>query len=244
MRADRQTIAFSGAIILVLGLAGWFLAGKIRSPQLSQRAIATRVLAEYALQKKHPAHVLVMSNPFSQMKGRPAQIYRYEQAGVDGLAEGFGKKSNVKIVFPKLKPEALQAAGSIYVDPESKTPLSFLVADDAFNELTRKNPAADLIVSLIGLPVKLNAVEAWTKSGPPSFALLLPDWRMIGDARAIQNAFNSGKLLAAVIEKPGAPPESTPVSKDYKAEFEGRYVLATAENIDALLKMQPQLFTR
>jgi hypothetical protein len=130
------------------------------------------------------------------------------------------------------------------VDPQTKTPLSFLVAEDAFDEVTHNNPDCDVIVSLIGLPVKLNAVEAWTKGGAPAFGLLLPDWRMIGDAQGIRNAFKSGKLLAAVLDKPGAPPDTGPVSREYRSEFDARYILATAENIESLLKTSPQLFTR
>ncbi len=202
------------------------------------------MLAEYIASKRHPAHVLVMSNPFTQTRGGPAQVYSYQKAGVAGLQQGFGVKAELRIAFPRLKPEALQGAGGVYVDPQTKTPLSFLVAEDAFDEVARKNSDCDVIVSLIGLPVKLNAVESWTKGAAPAFGLLLPDWRMIGDTQGILNAFKSGKLLAAVLDKPGAPPDTKPVSAEYRSEFDARYILATPENIESLLKTSPQLFTR
>ncbi len=243
MRRTHQILLICILVAAIAILGVWQLFGKHR-PQLSQREIATRVLAEYIASKRHPAHVLVMSNPFTQMRGHPAQAYSYQKAGVAGLQRGFGAKAELRIAFPKLKPGALQGSGVVYVDAQTKTPLSFLVAEDAFDEVTRKNPDCEVIVSLIGLPVKLNAVEAWTKGGAPAFGLLLPDWRMIGDTQGILSAFKSGKLLAAVLDKPGAPPDTLPVSGEYRSEFDARYILATAENIEGLLKSSPQLFTR
>jgi hypothetical protein len=74
------------------------------------------------------------------------------------------------------------------------------------------------------------------------FGLLLPDWRLLGDTEFLRRAFKSGKIAAAVIDKPGAPPDEVPDTGDLKAEFERRFILVTAENIDEVLKSYPRLF--
>ena len=99
-----------------------------------------------------PKKVLVLSNPFSQQSGRSEQVYDFEKAGVAGLKEGFGKAVKIEVVFPALKPEVLNDPRSVQVDPQTTTPLSFLVSEQAFSDVLQKHPDADLMVSLIGLP--------------------------------------------------------------------------------------------
>src|SRR5262249_49245814 len=151
-------------------------------PAVSERQIATRNLAEYLKSTIKPKAVLVISNPFSQLPNRPPQVYEFEKAGIAGLQEGFGKEVSLKVDFPELKPQALANPASVPMDPGTTTPLSFLVTEQSFEKVIQKNPDCDVVVSLIGLPVNLHASEAWTKAGPPRFALLLPDWRIIGDS--------------------------------------------------------------
>jgi hypothetical protein len=199
-------------------------------------------MAEYLKDKLHPKSVAVISNPFSQTPGRPAQVYQFEKAGVAGLEHGFGKETPMKVVFPLLKPEVLQNPASVPLDPKTTTPLSFLVSAAAFDQAIKEVPNCDLVVSLIGLPVKLAQVETWAKPGAPQFALLLPDCRMIGDLAAVRSAFSSGKLAAAVLLKPGAAP-SRAASGDYHREFEERFLLVTRENANEIISKAPQLFT-
>src|SRR4051812_29399362 len=96
-----------GVFVLMLFAAGLVLAG-CKKPVLTDREIATQVMAEYLKDKLHPKSVAVISNPFSQTPGRPAQVYQFEKAGVAGLEHGFGKETPMKVVFPLLKPEVLQ----------------------------------------------------------------------------------------------------------------------------------------
>ena len=116
------------------------------------------------------------------------------------------------------------------------------MANDAFDVLAQENSGSELIVSLIGLPVNVTRSGIWQNPEKPRFALLLPDWRFVGEADAIRNAIKSGKIVAAVINKPDAPGETVPLHGDYKTEFDKRYLLVTEESIDRLLQVNPRLF--
>ena len=220
--------------------AGLFLvlAGCTKSAPESERELATQVLATEVAKRAAPKAVLVISNPFTRESGRPPEIYAFENAGLDGLAAGFGKKVKIEVDYPAVKSEVQHDPTSVRIDPQSTTPLSFLVSDGAFSEITQRHPKVDVVVSLIGLPVNLTAYKEWTQPGGPRFALLLPDWRMIGGKEAIVQTFRSGKLVAAVVKRPFA----REASEDSKVEFDSKYYLVTAENVEMLLKEQPVVF--
>jgi hypothetical protein len=229
----NQAIGIVAAIALVL-LIVWYGFQRVNRQPLSEREIATRVMAEYVGKAAKPRAVLVVSNPYAQMASVTAEAYRFQKAGEAGLREGFARDVQVKVGFAKLKPEAIRDVTSVFVPPNSTTPLSYLVGDSAFDDLVREHPDCDVLVSFIGLPANTLSSGFWLKTGPPQVALLLPDFSVVGDPVTIRHAFKTGKLVAAVIAKPGAPPQKT-VGSNYKAEFDKRFLLITAENIDQFL---------
>jgi hypothetical protein len=92
------------------------------------------------------------------------------------------------------------------------------------------------------LPVNVRQSRTWREPDKPRFGLLLPDWRMIGGRAAIREALKSEKIVAAVISRPGVSTSDNGVDRDYKAEFNRRFLLVTKENIDELLHQYPQVF--
>jgi hypothetical protein len=241
---NRQTLALVFLAIVAAVVAGRF----ILRPQPHQRALqarelATRGLAEY-LVRTHPGQrALVMSNPFIHRAGTDRKIIDTEEAGLRGLRDGFGRTITVDAVVPaELRPGALENPREVEIDPQTTTPLSFLVAPDAFDKAVQAHPDCALIVSLIGLPEELDRCAAWRAPGAPAFALLLPDLRMVGDRPAVMQAVKSGKLLAFVLHKPGGPSDDTPLGKDHLAEFEKRFVLVTPENVEQVAQEYPALF--
>ena len=151
-----------------------------------------------------------------------------------GLRTGF-EPVQVKVAFPKIKPEAERDPTSVFVPSNTTTVLSYLIADTAVDELIRENPDCDVLVSLIGLPANTFSAPYWLKPGAPRFALLLPDFTVLADPNAIRYAFKSGKIIAAVIAKQGAASSKNPMTADYKTEFDKRYILVTKDNVDELL---------
>ena len=230
---------------LTVALGAWFYQrakGFPHSSAMWQREIATRVLGEYLARHFRGRPVLVVSNPFTKKRGLNSQIYAMAEAEIDGLRLGIGDAATIKVAFPGLRPAAQKNPKSVYVDPATTTPLSFLVAEESFDQLAIENPDRTLVVSLIGLPANLRRVKIWNQEGEPQFALLLPDWRMVGNRAAVAAAFKSGKIVAAVINKPGAAADDLTVSGNYEKEFAKRFLLLTAENIDAVSGAIPQLF--
>ena len=229
----NNTIAIVVAVIAVLAVA-WIAFRRANRAPLSQREIATRVLAEYVRKTSNPHAVLVLSNPYTQKRGSPTDVYDFQKAGVAGLSKGF-EPIEVKIAFPKIKPEAERDPTSVFVPSNTTTVLSYLIAETAVDDLIRENPECDVVVSLIGLPANTLSTAYWSKPGSPRFALLLPDFSVLADPNAIRYAFKSGKIIAAVVTKPGAASSKNPMTADYKAEFDKRYILVTKDNVDELL---------
>lgn len=237
--------AWVGVVVLLagLGLVWWYTRGRTAPwrPALTSREIATRVLAEYLSDRFPEAKALVIGNPFSQRSGQDPEVYAFEQASIEGLKKGFGISEKIKVAYPELRPEFFQQPQSVYVDPKTTTPLSYLVAPDSFQSLVRAHPGFDVVISLIGLPIEIQNSELW-RAPRPRLALILPDWRLIGGPGAIRHAVESGKIAAAVINRPGAPADEKPSREDYRDEFNRRFLLVTKESVDELLRTHPQLF--
>ena len=232
-------------LLLVAAAYGlwYFLKTDPQGNALQAREVATRGLAEYLARTQPGKRALVISNPFTQRPGTAKGIVQMEEAGIHGLREGFANKVTISaVVFPELKPGALENPRAQLTDAETTTPLSYLVATDGFDKLARQHADSEILVSLIGLPAELGECESWKSAGPPRFALLLPDFRVLGDPAAVQAAVKSGKLAAFVTRKPGGLDDSATPSRDFKAEFEKRVLLVTAENLEQVQQAYPGLF--
>ncbi|MBI4326568.1 MAG: hypothetical protein HY674_15080 [Chloroflexi bacterium] len=214
-----------------------------RGMALTDRELATEVLGQYLAQHYPGKKVLVLSNPFTQRQGQRKEIYEFEEAGLRGLRRGLGQRLAVEaVVFPELRPEVFQNPGSSYIDPKTTTPLSYLMADGALDAVWRQHRGAELIVSLIGLPLNVRQTEAWRNPSGPRFALLLPDLRMVGDQKAVSEALEARKIAAIILKRPHAPAEDVPLGKDSQKEFADRYFLVVPETVELLLKQDPRLF--
>ncbi len=240
----RQTPALVFLVLVAAGFGLWFYFRP--DPQgnaLRVREIATRGLAEHLARMLPGKRALIISNPFTLGKDTAKGIVEAEQAGLRGLREGFGGSITVAAVaFPELKPEARVNPRALLRDVETTTPLSYLVVPAAFDQLAMKHPDCEILVSLIGLPLEVDRSDSWKAPGAPRFALLLPDLKIIGDAAVVKAAVKSGKLAAFVLARPGAPGDATAPGREWKAEFEERFLLVTAENVEQVMQAHPGLF--
>ncbi|HZO85433.1 MAG TPA: hypothetical protein VFC26_09480 [Verrucomicrobiae bacterium] len=218
----KRVGSFAIAFVLAAVAVWYFTRDKEHMAAFRSREGATQLLAEYLARKFGGARVLVISNPFTET-GASSGTMKMENAGIEGLRKGFGDKTVLKIAYPELKPAARSDPRSLLADPETPTPLSYLVADDAFDKLT---PGYDLAISLIGLPAALDKAQCWQNPGKPAFGLLLPDLRIVGTGADVRAAVKSGKLAAFVLAAPNAA---------------NQFLLVTPESIEQLTQQYPKL---
>jgi hypothetical protein len=240
----RISLTIAAVLLAVAGIWWWHSQAEIAPwrPALSAREVATRVLGEH-LAKKYPgAKVLVFGNPFTQRPGQSAEIYAFEKSSVHGLELGFGTGDSFRVVYPRLRADSAQRSDAVFVDPKTTTPLSYLVAEDAFDRLIQTNAPVDLLVSLIGVPANVRQSKLWQDPEKPRLALLLPDWQLIGPHDVVRAAIKSEKIAAAVIRRPGVNSEEELLGQDYRADFNRYFFMVTKENIDELLRSYPQAF--
>jgi hypothetical protein len=236
-------------VVLLLAAAGFLGYRFVRSPEgvvrgraLGRRGIALQILGAHLASVASNQTVLIVANPFSQRPGQPKEVYAFNTAAVAGLKAGAGDRLRiVGPAYPDLSPLAERDPAAVPLPPDATTPLSYLTADKAWDKLRSQHADTDIWVSVIGLPSGLAELDVW-RQPKPRLALLLPDLRLIGDAAAALEAFKSGKIVAAVFNRPGAPPETQAVRGSPQAEFEERFVLVTAENAEVVLPALPGLF--
>jgi len=246
MKRAFQLAAVGLLVVLSLGLveAQFHLFGRLfRDLPLGQRELATQFLGQYLAGQFPGKRAIVLSNPFSAKPGQPREVYEFEKAGLRGLRRGLGTAVKLEaVVYPDLRPEFFTNRQAVLIDRSTKTPLSYLMTADALDKVVSQHPDAELVVSLIGLPVNVRETEAWKSASGRRFALLLPDLRMVGNQAAILQAVQSRKIAAFVLNKPGAPPEDQPLGRDLRMEFDQRFLLINPETVDRYLKAFPRLF--
>ncbi len=220
-----------------------FVQRLFRPGPLAERELATQGLGQYLAAHYPGKRAIVLSNPFSNQPGQPAEVYRYEKAGLRGLRRGLGKTVPIEqVVFPELKPGVLRNPHSVFIDPRTTTPLSYLVPETALDKVAQAYPNAELVVSLIGLPVNIQRAEVWKIERKHRFALLFPDLALLGGSDEICDAMKAGKISALVLNKPGVVGSELPVDRDSRIEFDRRFLLITPENVHRYVQTYPGLF--
>ncbi len=206
---------------------------------MAKREIALRALGQYLAQNFPGEAILVIGNPFSQMPGRPDEVYDYEKASLRGL-RAVVPAAQCKVAYPEVRAAFLKDPSSIQVDPRTTTPLSFIVDEKSWDRLAQRHPECTVFLSLIGLPEHCEKLEIWN-SPQSKFAFLLPDWRVLGGPGTVRRAFRSGKIAAAVLPKP-TPAAGSDSDASGKEDFDEHFLLVTPETVDHWMTNYPSLF--
>lgn len=245
MRVSKTTLLTWLCLAVLLGVAArFYFSGEraLRGVARDRRALALEVLSRHLAACCAGERVLVIGNPFTQQTGQPASVYAFEKAALAGIEAGVGEALTIDgPAYPALDPRAAANPAAFPLPPDLRTPLSAMTVRDAWDRLRQEHPVANVWISLVGLPLGVGNLEVW-RNPQPRFALLLPDLRVLGDLAAVRAAFQSGKLLAIVLNRPGAPPESAAALADDQAEFDRRYLLVTGENLESVLQRFPAAF--
>ncbi|NLH72609.1 MAG: hypothetical protein GX456_06110 [Verrucomicrobia bacterium] len=239
MKRLFQFAGVAAALMLAVAVV-WFVVphgeGALRNRAIARRQLAIQVMGEYLAERMPGANTLVLGNPFTQLRGQTAEVYAYEDAALKGFKNG-GRDRLVLcgVEYPELMSAAVQDPSLVPIPADTTTPLSFLCVEGSWDRVLAKHPGVELVVSLIGLPADIQRLAAW-KDGRPKFAFIFPDFRVLGDVDAVVAAFKSGKIIAAVVNHPNAPPESEPMARAVKDEFERRFILVNAGNCEVVLR--------
>ena len=215
------TIAVVGLVLFIL----WRPTSSY-SLHLDTRFESMRLLGDFIRQEKPGANVLLMGNPFVQRSDASDKILDHDTMGHEGLQAGLGESVTVTKVYPGLSDSYLNDPNSVFIPPRSKTPLSFIVEAASFQSLVEAHSDHQVVVSLIGLPKGIQKQTMWKESDPTTFALLLPDFRLLGRSADVISQFENGKILAVVI-------------KDAET---GDPMIVHKGNAAQLIKAQPQSF--
>ncbi|MCP5518339.1 MAG: hypothetical protein H7A45_13880 [Verrucomicrobiales bacterium] len=245
MRISRPSLLAWLCVAVVLGVGARFYFSSdraLRGAARDRRALALEILGRRLAACCSGGEVLVIGNPFVLLPDQPAEIRTFEQAAVEGLLAGAGSALKFGgIAHPALDPRAAANPAAYPLPPDLRTPLSAMTTRDAWDRLRQEHPTSTLWVSLIGLPAGVGNLEVW-RSPEPRFALLFPDLRLLGGSGSVKAAFTSGKLVAIVLNRPGAPPESADAGGDQQDEFDRRYLLVTPENFEEMYRRYPAAF--
>jgi hypothetical protein len=226
-------------LLVMVGLVAWkFFSSDATKGATLVRQMATEGLAKEILRASPRAKVLVISNPFTTNPDVSRSALQGEQAGLRGIQKALDKEA-ITVAFPQLKNGALENPTAFSMPHITTTPIAYLLADGAFDGIWEKNTKCDFIVSLIGIPPDLRQHHLWQRADGPKLLFLLPDLWILGDKPAIAEAFKSGKIAAAVMNKPEAPSDQI---LDPKVDFSKRFLLITPANIDDMIAKYPLLF--
>lgn len=238
------------AVLLLLGIALGVVLFRFKSPNkrqenlaLYRRLMATQHLVAHLAQTHSPSQTLILSNPFTQEDRENRRVESFESAAIEGVQKAFKNQvPDQSIIYPELKPGALENPESFPIPSFSTTPISFLLAPRSFDSIRTTHPNHTLWVSLIGLPWQITQTPFWQSLPPPALALLLPDLKQFPSFSELQSAFTSGKIVSMILTHPNAPPDSTPPVSDEKEEFERYFLLVTSENLQEIHRQFPNLF--
>ena len=209
----------------------------------SRREMVIERLTAEALKAAPGAAVLTIGNPFAGLAGSDPSLREVEDASRRGVTRAV-EKAGAKLAgstVPRLREDAMRDPTSVPIPTGASTPISFMTERGAWDRIGSEFSGAGLWSSWVGLPAHLAETRAWVESGGPKWALYMPDLRLVGTREGVKEAFESGKLVAVVLARPGAPPESEAMLPDAQAEFDRRYVLVTRDRWEAVEREWPTL---
>lgn len=210
------------ATLLAILAAGAVSACGERSAQreLDRRARMAEQLARAVPAEWAGKPLRVIGNPFARKAGAPADALEYQQTVLRGLSKGLGRTlREEEVVYPALKEGAWDRPELFARATPYRTPLSSLMAPDAFDRLAAEHRGVGVFISIVGVPEGLHRTSFWTNPSAPRLVLYLPDFRAVPDPSAWRRAFENGRILAAVVERAG--------------EGDG-VIVRSAEDLDAL----------
>jgi len=205
--------------------------------------MAAEVLGTLIASERPASRVLLLTDPPASGEYIPAMV----KAAKKGLTAGLGKKGRlVGVTSPEFSEDVrkdLMIENGNIVDSTNWLPsLDCWFKYRYLRPLYESNEKCDVVVSLIGLPIDLDAAlgSAQVLSDDPRFAVLMGNMR---DAHAAKEAFEVRHLIGAVVMHPCRTTDFPDAAgPELRAAFSQKCCLVTARNISRVIQEYPGFF--
>lgn len=232
-----QPVAIGLLIVVVIcGIAILFKTGTLGSGE-TEKLIANElkyaqsqafVLGKYLKETYPDSTVLIVADRNYAKSKRQEKL-------IEGLKEGLGGASTPVTIDTLELPKNKKGMPPEEMD---MMPLEEIMTAKEFDAVVKKNPQANLVISMIGLPRDADKMQLWKmeEAKRPKVALLT------GDIHSLGRAIKAGFIVAAVSYRPGVKFTEDPCPDDPEKAFEERYIIITPKNVEATAKKYPNLF--
>lgn len=217
-----------------------------RQKQYSQAQM--QFLGDYVGSHFPDASILLIRSPSSTYAPEQKRQKMMHDALVKGLAGRASISSETCPEAPEPTSPAGGGPGAGPGGPKDAPPPEMMMAPEmyftakAFDSMIRDHDA-DLVISLLGLPMDCQQMKFWKKpkdQRPKLILVMNSGGEMMDIRKAIKKGFISAVIMAAPLTNPDDLKK--PVPDNYKDAFHARYILADLDNIDEMVKKYPMLF--
>ncbi|GEM_PF-5736009 len=192
--------------------------------------------------KKHKEYMALAG----EILGKQLKYTEREDPRLKVLIIDFPEKSRIpragvsKYVIGGLE-KGLKSAGFVLKTVERIEPLKandYWLSAKEFDKVIRKHPDVGIVISLVGLPKDLGAIEFWTDENAPRLVLFG------GNLKMIDQALKYKVVVAAITFLPGANfwEKADSEAKSQAQIFNEHFLYITAKNVDEISEEFPTLF--
>lgn len=185
-------------------------------------------LGEYLAENHANSKVLLVANPKIARAGEYAK--RRMEVIKDALEDGFDGRLSI-VSTEHLEMPSMGKGGM-------PTMYESMFTAEAFDEIIDRNSQADLILSLVGLPIDWKDMEFWFKEEDRPKMVITN-----GQVYELKPPILDGYIHAVVYHNPSSGYDfKTPVPDDHKEAFDKRYLMIDAKNIESIAAKHSQMF--
>ena len=123
--------------------------------------------------------------------------------------------------------------------PEMMPPMEYWFTAEVFDNIVAEyKDQCNLVITTVGLPRDLQAMNYWNLEGAPKIAVAS------GSIYELKNVIQGGYVVAAVCYSPKAVYDEKPPPSNLDEAFDKRFLLVTPENVSRLAQTHSDLFMK
>ena len=123
--------------------------------------------------------------------------------------------------------------------PQMMPPMEYWFTAEVFDNIVAEyKDQCNLVITTVGLPRDLQAMNYWNLEGAPKIAVAS------GSIYELKNVIQGGYVVAAVCYSPKAVYDEKPPPSNLDEAFDKRFLLVTPESVTSIASTHPDLFMR